>query len=365
MFAPSPPPNRCQKMTSAVFGCAPVKLEPIGDAQPDSAAASAAPPPAARNWRRDSPVMRYLEWWPDEVSVATVTRRVSGGNRGRVDRVRRGRRLGASRVLQCALTRARDRRRTSEQWRSPRVRATQQDGSYPRPMLCREAWTSLDGTWQFAHDDARIGVAARWFAPSSADAFEQSIEVPYPPESPASTVGERGFHPDVWYRRVIGHDVLTGDGGSARRVLVHFGAVDHRAQVWFDGQLVVEHVGGQTPFTADLTDALATAGDQAPAEHVLVVRAEDDPHALHQPRGKQDWREKPHSIWYERTTGIWQSVWLETVPVQAVEDVAWTFYASAAVVRGEVTLTATPASPLGLEVTLRLGEEVLGEVSCV
>jgi beta-galactosidase/beta-glucuronidase len=245
------------------------------------------------------------------------------------------------------------------------VKATQQDGSYPRPMMCREAWTSLDGTWQFAHDDARRGVASRWFHPSSAEAFEQDIQVPYPPESPASGVGEREFHPVVWYRRAIPHDVLAGDGSEARRVLVHFGAVDHSAQVWFDGLLVAEHVGGQTPFTADVTDALATGGDQSPAEHVLVVRAEDDPHALHQPRGKQDWREKPHSIWYERTTGIWQPVWLELVPIHAVVDVAWTFYASSAVVHAEVTLSATPASPLGLEVTLRLGEEVLGQVSCV
>jgi len=233
-------------------------------------------------------------------------------------------------------------------------------------MMCREAWTSLDGAWQFAHDDARGGLASRWFHPSNAEAFQQTIQVPFPPESSASGVGARDFHPVVWYRRVIPHDdVLAGDGGNARRVLLHFGAVDHSAQVWFDGQLVVEHVGGQTPFTADITDALASGGDQSPEEHVLVVRAEDDPHALDQPRGKQDWREKPHGIWYERTTGIWQSVWLEMVPVQRVVDVAWTFYASSAMVHGEITLAAAPAGPLALEVTLTLGEEVLGEVSCV
>jgi beta-galactosidase/beta-glucuronidase len=243
------------------------------------------------------------------------------------------------------------------------VKATQQDGSYPRPMLCREAWTSLDGTWQFAHDDAGRGLASRWFDPSNVEAFEQSIAVPFPPESPASGVEARGFHPVVWYRRVIPNDVL-GDGGDPGRVLVHFGAVDHRAQVWLDGQLVADHVGGQTPFTADITDALSTPGGPGPAQHVLVVRAEDDPHALHQPRGKQDWRETPHSIWYERTTGIWQSVWLELVPAQHVVDVAWTFYASSAVVRGEVMLATAPAGPLRLEVTLTLGEEVLAQVSC-
>ncbi|CAN5184224.1 glycoside hydrolase family 2 TIM barrel-domain containing protein [soil metagenome] len=248
------------------------------------------------------------------------------------------------------------------------MKATQQDGSYPRPMLCREAWTSLDGVWGFAHDDADAGLAARWFHPSSAVAFNQRIEVPFPPESPGSGVGATEFHPVVWYRRTIRRAALAADvSGDPRRVLVHLGAVDHRAQVWFDGQLVADHVGGQTPFTADVTDALAGGSDypSPETEHVLVVRAEDDPHAVHQPRGKQDWREKPHGIWYERTTGIWQSVWLEIVPVQHVVDVAWTFHATSAVVRGEITLADTPAQPLVVEVTLSLGEEVLAEVSSV
>jgi beta-galactosidase/beta-glucuronidase len=237
------------------------------------------------------------------------------------------------------------------------VRATQQDGSYPRPLMCRESWTSLDGTWEFTHDDADAGLAARWFAPGAEAAFGGRIEVPFPPESPASGVGAREFHPVVWYRRRIGHDVVAGEG----RVLLHFGAVDHSAQVWCDGQLVASHVGGQAPFTADLTEALDASGE----EHVLVVRAEDDPHALHQPRGKQDWHEKPHGIWYERTTGIWQPVWLETVPAEHVADVAWSSYPSSGVVRGEITLAAAPARPLTLEVTLSLGEEVLAVVSCL
>jgi beta-galactosidase/beta-glucuronidase len=238
------------------------------------------------------------------------------------------------------------------------VKATQQDGSYPRPMLCRDDWTSLDGVWDFAHDDDDQGLAARWSDPAGGDAFDQRIEVPFPPESPASGVEARGFHPVVWYRRTLGHDDVAGEG----RVLVHFGAVDHRATVWCDGLLVAEHVGGQTPFTADITEAIA--GD-AREEHVLVVRAEDDPHSLDQPRGKQDWRQKPHGIWYERTTGIWQSVWLEVVPADHVVDVAWRSDLPSGVVHGEIELAAVPARPLTLEVTLTLGQEVLAEASCV
>ena len=250
------------------------------------------------------------------------------------------------------------------------MKASLQDGSYPRPMLCREAWTSLDGSWQFSHDDSDVGRAERWFDPTSGERFGHRIEVPFPPESPASGIGARGFHPVVWYRRTIAHADLVGrsseDDGPAVRALIHFGAVDHHAQVWFDGQLVADHVGGQTPFTVDVTDALAGSdGGSDGGDHVLVVRAEDDPHALYQPRGKQDWREKPHGIWYERTTGIWQPVWLEVVPVQHVVDVAWDLHATSSVVSGDITLASAPARPLTVEVTLSLENETLAEVSCL
>ncbi len=241
------------------------------------------------------------------------------------------------------------------------VRATQQDGSYPRPTMRREQWAGLDGSWGFAHDDEDEGLTARWFEPATTAPYTREIEVPYPPESPASGIGERGLHPVVWYRRTVPHDVVVGDavaGHGGSRTLIHFGAVDHRARVWIDGHLVATHVGGQTPFTADVTDVLEDV-----SEHVLVVRAEDDPHDLHQPRGKQDWRERPHGVWYERTTGIWQPVWCEVVPVQHLADVAWTPDVPTGVVRGEVTLARAPAHAFTLEVTLRLGDEVLAEQS--
>lgn len=228
-------------------------------------------------------------------------------------------------------------------------------------MMCREQWASLDGIWQFAHDDDDTGLTDRWFEPDTTTPYAREIEVPFPPESPASGIGDRGMHPVVWYRRTVDHSALVGaEGAGSGRVLIHFGAVDHRARVWFDGRLVATHVGGQTPFTADVTDVL----DDLP-EHVLVVRAEDDPHDLHQPRGKQDWREKPHSIWYERTTGIWQTVWSEVVPSQHIVDVAWSSDVPAGLVRGEITLAQAPVRPLQVHLTLRLDDEVLAEQSCL
>jgi beta-galactosidase/beta-glucuronidase len=242
--------------------------------------------------------------------------------------------------------------------------AIQQDGTYPRPMLRRDGWASLDGTWDFAHDDERVGLTERWFDSSAvateADPFTRTIEVPYPPESPASTIGDRGFHPVVWYRRAVARQLLVPTESDGQRVLLHFGAVDYRASVWVDGQLVATHVGGQTPFQVDVTDALALgAAGTADATHTIVVRAEDDPNDFEQPRGKQDWRAETHGIWYERTTGIWQSVWAETVAANHIVDIVWIPDVAAGLVRAEVSLAHVPRSPLQLQLNLHLGDELL------
>src|ERR1700712_6013514 len=130
--------------------------------------------------------------------------------------------------------------------------------------MCRPRWASLDGRWEFAHDDGDAGLGERWFSDAGADRFTRSIQVPYPPESPASGIGEVGFHPIIWYRRTVHHDVLApAEAEPGSRVLVHFGAVDYQARVWCDGQLVADHIGGQTPFTAHVTHApdSGAAGD--------------------------------------------------------------------------------------------------------
>ncbi|MBP0458281.1 glycoside hydrolase family 2 protein [Streptomyces montanisoli] len=240
------------------------------------------------------------------------------------------------------------------------MRASEQEGSYPRPMLCREQWSSLDGTWEFGYDDADAGEREGWFSDVESGGFDREITVPYPPEAPASGIGDTGPHPVVWYRLRVPHGTLVPAGAPEGRTLIHFGAVDHRARVWLDGHLVAEHVGGQTPFTADVTDAMRPGA----GEHVLVVRAEDDPADLCVPRGKQDWQERPHAVWYERTTGIWQSVWTETVPEQHIGDLAWTTDPTHGVV-AEVTLARPVSRPLAVHVVLRLGDRVLAEASTV
>jgi len=236
-----------------------------------------------------------------------------------------------------------------------RIRASTQDGSYPRPQLVREHWVSLDGPWGFAHDNLDVGQKNRWFDPDMGHIFSHTITVPFVPESVASGIDEPGFHPIVWYRRVL---TVTAQPGF--RHLLHFGAVDHTAQVWVDGRLVAQHVGGQTSFTADITDALAEG-----SAHVLVVRAFDDPGTTELPRGKQDWRLEPHFIWYRRSTGIWRSVWLETVGQQHVTSLDWSTDHTTSTVCATVILARPPAPETILRVTLTFGEEPLAELNLV
>jgi hypothetical protein len=217
---------------------------------------------------------------------------------------------------------------------------------HPRPLLRRDAWTSLDGPWAFALDPE-----ARWHRPTDV-VYDAEIQVPFAPESPASGIGDTSFYRSCWYRRAV---ALPAPAPGAR-LLLHFGAVDHRATVWVNGAEVARHEGGYTPFSADVTDVLVPDGDQE-----IVVRAVDDPLDLEQPRGKQDWKAEPHSIWYPRTTGIWQTVWAEEVPASHVAEVGWRASVPEWTLDLAVRLGGEPRPGLRLEVTLRAGDRVLVE----
>ena len=227
--------------------------------------------------------------------------------------------------------------------------ATQQDGSYPRPQMLRPAWKDLCGVWefQFGQVDGSPPVT-----------FDHEIVVPFPPESPASGIHNLGFQPVVWYRRSIGPEDFRDAGISeeASRILLHFGAVDWSADVWINGQHVARHDDGQTPFTIDLTGLVDSA-----AENELLVRAVDDPHDTSILRGKQDWREDPHRIWYERTTGIWQPVWLECVPEVYVSEISWRTDPTGEVASLELTTNVRPQEALWVRLQLSFDGELLSD----
>jgi beta-galactosidase/beta-glucuronidase len=234
------------------------------------------------------------------------------------------------------------------------VTQPRRDTDYPRPTLVRGRWRSLEGEWQFAYDDDARGVSQGWFAPDRVDVFDRAITVPYPPESPASGIGETGYHPVVWYRRTLAADDLVDGPIGDDRLLIHFGAVDQAATVWLDGVFVGEHVGGQTPFSVDVGDLVRSDG-----RHVLVVRAEEDPRDRSLLRGKQDWQREPHGIWYHRTTGIWQTVWAEAAPPQRIADVSWIPDLDTSTVSVELELSAWPEQPLEVEIAISLdGDDI-------
>ena len=180
---------------------------------------------------------------------------------------------------------------------------------YPQPQFQRSEWLNLNGLWEFEFDDSNVGMDENWAA--SRRDFSRTILVPFCFESPKSGIGESGPHSHVWYRRRF----IVPENWRGLRTILHFGAVDYRSHVWVNGRIVGEHEGGHTPFHFDITSHLR------PGPNTLTVRVEDPATDRFIPRGKQHWQERPESIFYTRTTGIWQTVWLEPVGGSYLERV--------------------------------------------
>ncbi|MFM9282397.1 glycoside hydrolase family 2 protein [Paenibacillus jiagnxiensis] len=185
---------------------------------------------------------------------------------------------------------------------------------YPRPQFARQEWLNLNGEWEFGFDDERRGDRERWYEPENSTAFDKKIQVPFAFQSKLSGIGDPDFHDLVWYRKKLTLPVEW----KSKRILLHFGAVDYSASVWVNGRWAVSHEGGHTPFEADITDLLIDG------ENTIVVRAEDFSRDVTLPRGKQYWKQDSASIFYTRTTGIWQTVWLEPVDEARLNRVKFT-----------------------------------------
>ncbi len=217
---------------------------------------------------------------------------------------------------------------------------------YPRPQLERSGWIPLNGPWEFVIDHE-----ARWTQPASV-VWNATIIVPFAPETSASGIGDTGFYLACWYRRSFAAPALA----EGERLMLHFGAVDTTATVWVNDQLVATHTGGYTPFSADITNVLRTEGLQT-----IVVRAEDDPHDLAKPRGKQDWLLEPHAIWYPRTSGIWQTVWCEKLPATAIQSIRWTASLAEWSISLNAQLDGLRREGLRMRVMLHIGNLLLAD----
>lgn len=180
---------------------------------------------------------------------------------------------------------------------------------YPRPRLVRDEWINLNGEWQFQTDPGKSGREREWYR---AQSLSSTIQVPFCPESPLSGAHLQDFVPAVWYCREF--FVPKSWRQPGKTVLLHFGAVDYETEVWVNGISAGTHRGGYTPFALDITPYLKSGAN------TVTVCAEDELRSGLQPRGKQSFRYFSKGAHYTRTTGIWQTVWLESVPTTYLAD---------------------------------------------
>ncbi len=171
---------------------------------------------------------------------------------------------------------------------------------HPRPDRRREDWVCLNGEWDFEIDNALVGVEKEFF---KRDSLDGRIIVPFCPESKLSGVAHTDFMNAVWYRRAL--DIPAEWAG--KRVIFHIDASDYKTTVYINGKKVGTHSGGYTPFQFDITDYLAESGNY------VTVYAADDVRSDRQVCGKQSQKFGSYGCYYTRTTGIWQTVWMEAV----------------------------------------------------
>jgi beta-galactosidase/beta-glucuronidase len=180
---------------------------------------------------------------------------------------------------------------------------------HPRPQFVRDSWMNLNGEWDFLFDFGNSGRERDLYDP---EVFlrqqTRKITVPFCPESRLSGIGYTDWMAAVWYHRAF--DLTEEQLGG--RVILHFGAVDYHSVVYLNGRQAGEHTGGYSSFSFDVTDFVREG------ENRIVVYAEDDNRSGRQPVGKQCERYHSYACSYTRTTGIWQTVWLEFVPSEYI-----------------------------------------------
>lgn len=180
---------------------------------------------------------------------------------------------------------------------------------HPNPQFQRREWINLNGKWNFKIDKSKSGLAKKYYEPQTK--FDRTINVPFCPESVLSGIEYKDFMDAVWYSR----EFVIPDKYADLKTILHFGAVDYKATVYINGKEVGSHKGGYISFQFDITDYLTDG------TNVVTVYAEDDTRSPVQPRGKQSEEYYSHDCDYTRTTGLWQTVWLEFVPESRIQSI--------------------------------------------
>jgi beta-galactosidase/beta-glucuronidase len=185
---------------------------------------------------------------------------------------------------------------------------------YPRPQFRREPWINLNGQWTYVFDFGQSGRERNFQAGAGFAAMPNGgeITVPFAPESALSGVEHKDFIEAMWYHR----EITVPADWAGKRVILHFGAVDYECEIFIDGVSVGRHWGGTVAFSFDVTDHVVFG-----ESHDLVVYVRDETRSGEQPGGKQSPRYKSFGCFYTRTTGIWQTVWMEPVAAVGLQDV--------------------------------------------
>lgn len=217
---------------------------------------------------------------------------------------------------------------------------------HPNPQWERKTWKNLNGPWEFEFDFGCSAVERRLWEKKR---FDREILVPFCPESRLSGIGYTDFINGVAYRKnfELSQEELSG------RVLLHFGAVDYEASVYVNGTLVGSHKGGYTSFSFDITKHVA------PGPNTLFVAVKDDVRSGLQPKGKQAHLYASSGCDYTRTTGIWQTVWLEFVPERHIQSAK--YYPDPA--NGKVTVTGLVQGQGTLQLTALWEDKPVGEAA--
>ncbi|WP_270330221.1 glycoside hydrolase family 2 protein [Lapidilactobacillus dextrinicus] len=216
---------------------------------------------------------------------------------------------------------------------------------HPQPQFQRQNWRNLNGKWQFAFDFGKSGRDRHWYQGYD---FNQEVTVPFCPESKLSGIHYTDFIPAVWYQRSI----EISEAELARTTLLHFGAVDYLCEVYVNGQIAGTHRGGCSAFEFDISTYLVTG------ENIITVYAEDDVRSNHQPKGKQSGLYASHGCDYTRTTGIWQTIWLEFLPQRRLKRVK--FYPNVA--QGSVTIETFTSGHAALTIKIYYQGQLCGSL---
>ena len=217
---------------------------------------------------------------------------------------------------------------------------TRNRNAYPRPELERDNWVCLNGEWDFSIGDDPV--------------YDRKIRIPFCPESKLGGVEHRDFFGVCRYRRVFS----VPERKNGERLLLHFEAAFYHTDVYVNGKAVCSHDGGYTPFSADITD-VALPGTEA----VLEVRCEGDARNLLQPSGKQSHRPESFSCFYTRSTGIWQTVWLETVPAVRLDALSLVPDVGRSLLHADLRLTGDEGVEKKISLSASLNGTPVGETS--